>query len=130
MLQRAALNHMLNKYLMILYHTANQTAKPGSAGPSTPLRTSSPQVVRLTVEASPHVPFDRLQREQLMVQFQWGLQVGPDGFGDSNNWRTCWNNSVAAGSLYIGAWNWANGGEVWLYLHRRVYLPLVMKSYQ
>lgn len=30
--------------------------------------------------------------------------------------------------LYIGATNGANGGEVWLYLHNRNYLPLVSKG--
>jgi flagellin len=40
-------------------------------------------------------------------------QVGSDGFGDSNNQCSYLDNSVAAGSLYIGTFNWANGGELW-----------------
>ncbi len=57
-------------------------------------------------------------------------QVGSDGFGDSNNWGTHWGNSVAAGSLYIGTRNWANGGEVWqLAAGGQVYLPIILKNY-
>ena len=29
--------------------------------------------------------------------------------------------------LYIGTTNRANGGEVWLFLHNRVYLPLIRR---
>jgi hypothetical protein len=57
-------------------------------------------------------------------------QVGPDGFGDSNNGGPYWNNSVVASSLYIGTWNWANGGEVWqLAGGGQVYLPIILKSF-
>jgi hypothetical protein len=62
-------------------------------------------------------------------------QVGPDGFGDSNNLLTYWGNSVAAGSLYIGTRNWANGGEVWQFVGSGqapgtgVYLPIILKSF-
>jgi uncharacterized protein YjiK len=55
-------------------------------------------------------------------------QVSPDGFGDSNNQGPYWDNSVLDGSLYIGTWNWANGGEVWQ-LAEQVYLPIILKSY-
>jgi hypothetical protein len=56
-------------------------------------------------------------------------QVGPDGFGDSNNFVPHWDNSVVAGSLYIGTWNWANGGEVWQLAGGQVYLPIILKSF-
>ena len=56
-------------------------------------------------------------------------QVGPDGFGDSNNWGPYWDNSVAAGSLYIGTRNWANGGEVWQLAGGQVYLPIILKNF-
>jgi len=56
-------------------------------------------------------------------------QVGPDGIGDSINYSPYWDNSAAVfnDSLYIGTWNPANGGEVWLLL-RQVYLPLVLRN--
>lgn len=57
-------------------------------------------------------------------------QINLDGFGDSNNRTTVW--SVGTGSwnnrLYLGTWNTANGGEVWLYLPNRVHLPLVLRN--
>jgi flagellin len=56
-------------------------------------------------------------------------QVGPDGFGDSNNSLTYLDNSVAAGSLYIGTLNWANGGEVWQLAGGQVYLPIILKGF-
>ncbi len=57
-------------------------------------------------------------------------QIGPDGFGDSNNGGPYWDNSVAAGSLYIGTINWANGGEVWqLVAGSQIYLPIILKNY-
>lgn len=54
-------------------------------------------------------------------------QVSPDGFGDSNNYTPLWNSGVAVfrNRLYIGTWNSANDGEVWMMLHQ-VYLPLVV----
>ncbi|MGB9873232.1 MAG: hypothetical protein ACPLYD_16445, partial [Anaerolineae bacterium] len=57
-------------------------------------------------------------------------QVGLAGFGDSNNLAPYWDNPVAVfnNRLYIGTWNWANGGEVWLFLHNRLYLPLVLRN--
>lgn len=58
-------------------------------------------------------------------------QLGFGGFGDSNNGQTYWDNSIAVfnGSLFIGTWNDANGGEVWMTLHQ-VYLPLVVRGYR
>jgi PKD repeat protein len=42
-------------------------------------------------------------------------QVGFAGFGDSNNYASYWDNSVAVfnNRLFIGTANSANGGEVW-----------------
>jgi hypothetical protein len=59
-------------------------------------------------------------------------QVGFAGFGDSNNTSTYWDNATAVfnNRLYIGTTNSANGGEVWLFLHKRVYLPLVLRNYR
>ena len=59
-------------------------------------------------------------------------QVGFAGFGDSNNASTYWDNATAVfnNRLYIGTTNWANGGEVWLFLHERIYLPLVLRGAQ
>ncbi|WP_051871061.1 hypothetical protein [Chloroflexus sp. MS-G] len=56
-------------------------------------------------------------------------QVGLAGLGDSNNSGTYWNNSIATfnNRLYIGTTNDANGGEVWLFLHERVYVPSIQR---
>lgn len=56
----------------------------------------------------------------------WG-QVGFDGFGDSNNWMTYFDNSMAVfdDRLYVGTFNPADGGEIWVYPLYPVYLPLV-----
>ncbi len=56
-------------------------------------------------------------------------QVDVAGFGDSNNYGTHWGNSVAVhnGHLYLGTYNPANGGEVWLFLHNRTYLPALAR---
>lgn len=53
-------------------------------------------------------------------------QVGFAGLGDSNNRAPYWDNSVlAAGSqLLVGTWNLGNGGELWSYQPRSVYLPV------
>ena len=52
-------------------------------------------------------------------------QVNADGFGDSNNFATLWSNAsmVYLDQLYVGTWNSANGGEVW------VYTPAVTASF-
>ena len=57
-------------------------------------------------------------------------QVGFAGFGDSNNRASYWDNSVAVTNdrLYIGTWNYANGGEIWAQ-QLSVYVPLVMKNF-
>ena len=56
-------------------------------------------------------------------------QLAAGGFGDSNNVSTGWDNAVTVfnGSLYIGTWNSANGGEVWQRLHE-MFLPLVLRG--
>lgn len=58
-------------------------------------------------------------------------QFNPDGFGDSNNIHTVFSNATVVfdNRLFIGTWNWANGGEVWMML-RQVYLPLVLRHHQ
>ena len=42
-----------------------------------------------------------------------------------------WDGSVTVFNdrLYVGTLNRANGGEVWLYLHKQVHLPLVLRGY-
>jgi len=57
-------------------------------------------------------------------------QISADGFGDSNNTHTMWNSAAVVfnDSLYLGALNSANGGEVWQMLHQ-VYLPVVLRNY-
>jgi len=57
-------------------------------------------------------------------------QVGNAGWGDSNNGYADYFDKGAAvfnNRLYIGTTNDANGGEVWLFLHNRVYLPLIRR---
>jgi sugar lactone lactonase YvrE len=56
-------------------------------------------------------------------------QIGQGGFGDSNNVGPLWSDGhiIFNDALYIGTWN-ANGGELWLYLHNRTYLPLVLRQ--
>ena len=46
--------------------------------------------------------------------------------GGSSNMLPFWDNSTAVfgQSLYVGTWNYANGGEVWILL-KQVLLPLV-----
>jgi sugar lactone lactonase YvrE len=54
--------------------------------------------------------------------------VSLDGLGDSNNGYV-WTGAIVEHNnrLYIGTTNRANGGEVWLFLHNRVYLPLIRR---
>jgi hypothetical protein len=58
-------------------------------------------------------------------------QSGPDGLGDSNNYATYWDNAATVfnDSLYIGASNKADGGEVWRNKSYSVQLPLVLENY-
>jgi hypothetical protein len=37
--------------------------------------------------------------------------------------------AVFSDRLYIGTWNWANGGEVWQLAGGQVYLPIILKSF-
>jgi DNA-binding beta-propeller fold protein YncE len=53
-------------------------------------------------------------------------QVPPDGFGDSNN--DVASLAVFNDNLYVATENWANGGEVWVYLDKKVYLPIILKN--
>lgn len=57
-------------------------------------------------------------------------QVGFAGLGDSNNRAPYWDNSVLGwgSKLLVGTWNMANGGEVWSYQPRSVYLPVAAKQ--
>jgi hypothetical protein len=50
----------------------------------------------------------------LMRQLDWH-QVNANGFGDSSNIATLWNNATAVhqGRILIGTWNYATGGELW-----------------
>jgi hypothetical protein len=59
---------------------------------------------------------------------EW-TKISDGGFGDSNNRSPYYNNvTVFSNRLYIGTQNGANGGEVWLYLHNRLYLPLIQRN--
>lgn len=53
----------------------------------------------------------------------------PDGFGDSNNIRTEWGNSLAVfhNQLYLGIVNPANGAEIWKTMSE-IYLPMLLKN--
>jgi len=44
-------------------------------------------------------------------------QVSANGFGDSNNFATLWNNATVEyqGKILIGTWNYADGGELWMF---------------
>jgi flagellin len=56
-------------------------------------------------------------------------QYSGSGFGDSNNTSTLWNSATILlnGQLYIGTWNGANGGELWMYDPYLVYVPISIK---
>jgi hypothetical protein len=56
-------------------------------------------------------------------------QIGFNGFGDRNNAWPYYDNSVIVfqDHLYVGTWNYANGGEVWLHPARQVYLPIILR---
>jgi hypothetical protein len=43
-------------------------------------------------------------------------QIISNGFGDSNNFSTLWNNAIIEfqGHIVIGTWNDAEGGELWM----------------
>jgi len=58
------------------------------------------------------------------------VQIGQGGFGDSNNVGPLWSDGIAVfnEALYLGTWNNANGGELWLYLSNRTYLPVVLRQ--
>jgi sugar lactone lactonase YvrE len=58
----------------------------------------------------------------------WAISV-QDGFGDMNNVRIEWGNSMVIfnNQLYVGFWNAANGAEIWRLLHT-TYLPLIVRK--
>jgi hypothetical protein len=58
-------------------------------------------------------------------------QANIDGWGDSSNESTLWSSGTAvlSDTLYIGTWNWGNGGEIWALDNlEEVYLPVVLKQ--
>jgi hypothetical protein len=56
-------------------------------------------------------------------------QIGFEGFGDSNNETSMYNNGLKVfnDALYIGVNNYANGAELWRIVPPSIYLPLVRK---
>jgi len=56
-------------------------------------------------------------------------QVNIDGFGDSLNYDPYWDNSTTVfnDALFVGTRNDGHGGEVWVYLDKRIFLPLTMR---
>jgi hypothetical protein len=57
-------------------------------------------------------------------------QVGFWGWGNPSNFGSYWDNGIAVlgDRLYVATLNPA-GGEVWMYLHNTVYLPLSVKNH-
>ena len=57
-------------------------------------------------------------------------QINLDGFGDSQNRGPYWDNSVTVfnDNLYVGTRKSTTGGEIWLYLHNTVYLPIAVRN--
>ena len=59
-------------------------------------------------------------------------QVGSAGFGDAYNANPLWGNSLVAfhDELFVGTMRayLHGGGELWLYLPHRAYLPLLLKQ--
>lgn len=55
-------------------------------------------------------------------------EAGIRGFGDVNSYSPYWSNSIAVygNRLFVGVFNEANGGELWMRL-ARTYLPLIMR---
>lgn len=56
-------------------------------------------------------------------------QVGFDGLGDVNNYGPAGDNTstIYKGRLYLGTYNWANGGEIWVYQDNFIYLPIILR---
>jgi hypothetical protein len=59
-------------------------------------------------------------------------QVAPAGFGNSSNVAPYWGSSMIVfdNTLYVGTWNWVDGGEVWqsVCLPYGTYLPLALRG--
>lgn len=57
------------------------------------------------------------------------IQIGQDGFGDNNNIHLQPSAAIGFnGKLFVGADNFANGGEIWSYdTIKRIFIPMVMR---
>lgn len=56
--------------------------------------------------------------------------IADNGWGDSGNFFADYfdnGNAVFNGGLYIGTLNFSTGGEIWLYLANKVFLPVVVR---
>ena len=55
--------------------------------------------------------------------------MGRVGFGDPANRAPYWDSGVAVfeNRLYVGTWNPASGGQLWLYLPHGLHLPLALR---
>jgi len=53
----------------------------------------------------------------------------PPGFGTSNNGIAPWINGLAdfKNTLFVGTWNNPNGGQIWRYLEKQIYLPIIKR---
>jgi tripartite motif-containing protein 71 len=53
----------------------------------------------------------------------------PSGFGTVNNTKSLWNTAVKDfnGTFYIGTENDYNGGQIWRYLEKQIYIPLIKR---
>jgi hypothetical protein len=56
-------------------------------------------------------------------------KVGAAGLASAYNWAPYWDHSLVAwqDKLYVGTWNIHAGGEVCMYLHQRVFLPMALR---
>ncbi|MBM4431417.1 MAG: hypothetical protein FJ026_13900 [Chloroflexi bacterium] len=56
-------------------------------------------------------------------------RVGADGLGNPHNWASYWDHALLAWQdrLYVGTWNIHGGGEVRMYLHQQVFLPVILR---
>jgi hypothetical protein len=56
-------------------------------------------------------------------------QIDFTGFGDSDNRQPLYDAPITVfnNGLYIGTSNSITGGEIWLYLHQRIFLPLIQR---
>jgi hypothetical protein len=56
-------------------------------------------------------------------------QIGFGGFGDANNAFMNYDQAVTVfnDGLYFATRNWANGGEIWQFQDRNIFLPLLKR---